>query len=164
MENRISQAVSVEEQHTTDRYYGFEQKGTRSFQVHLKNMPAGTYLKRIFSISREHGSSYDVWMSQGAPDFRGSQQINYLSNISTFHVHYEPLHITEEDEWIASTVLDEHEVQLILIEKNRNHDFDVFLSRFVLYSCKTNRVLIYKRFNLIFLFMSTDRRNLLIFI
>ncbi|RKI94056.1 helix-turn-helix domain-containing protein [Parablautia intestinalis] len=117
MENRISHGISVEEQRTVDRYYGFERKGTKSFHLHLENMPEGTYLKRSFSISREHGSSYDLWMSQGAPDLRGKQQINYLSNVSTFHIYYEPLYITQEGEWIASTVLDEHEVRLILIEK-----------------------------------------------
>lgn len=117
MENRISHAVSVEEQRTVDRYYGFEQKGTRSFQLHMKDMPEGTYLRRSFSISREHGSSYDLWMSLGAPEFRGRQQIDYLSNVSTFGIHYDPLHVTKEGEWIASTVLDEHEVRLILIDK-----------------------------------------------
>lgn len=117
MANRTSHAVSVEEQRTVDRYYGFEQKGTRSFQLYLKDIPEGAYLKRSFSISREHGSSYDLWMSLGAPEFRGRQQIDYLKNVSTFHVHYDPLYVTEEKEWIASTVLDEHEVRLILIEK-----------------------------------------------
>ncbi len=117
MENRTGRAVSVEEQRAVDRYYGFEQKGTRSFHLHLTNMPEGTYLKRSFSISRQHGSSYDMWMGLGAPELRGAEQIGYLNSISTFHIHYDPLHVTGEGEWIASTVLDEHEVRLILIEK-----------------------------------------------
>lgn len=117
MKNHISRALSEDEQKTIDRYYGFEQKGAKSFHLHLTDIPEGTYLRRAFSISREHGSSYDTWMHLGTPEFRGKQQIDYLKNISSFHIYYEPLHITNSEEWTFSTVLDEHEVRLILIDK-----------------------------------------------
>lgn len=117
MQNRIDYAVSSEEQRTADRYYGFMQSGTKTFHLHLTDIPQGTYLKRCFSITREHGSSYDTWMMLGAPELRGRQQMDYLSNISTFGLHYEPIHITDTQEWTYSTLLDEHEVRLILIDK-----------------------------------------------
>ncbi len=117
MQNRIDYAVSAEEQRTADRYYGFTQSGTKNFHLHLSDMPEGTYLKRSFSITREHGSSYDTWMMLGSPDFRGLQQIEYLNNVSTFGSHYEPIYITDTKEWSHSALLDEHEVRLILIDK-----------------------------------------------
>lgn len=117
MQNHISYVLSTDEQKTIDRYYGFEQKGAKSFHLHLTDIPEGTYLKRSFSVSREHGSSYDTWMRLGTPEFRGRQQIDYLKNISSFHIYYEPLHITDLQEWTFSTVMDEHEVRLILIDK-----------------------------------------------
>ena len=117
MTNHIDRMLSVEEQHSVDRYYGFEQKGTKSFRLTLTDLPEGAYLKRTFAINREHGSSYDTWMHLGAPEFRGRQQTEYLNNISSFQIHYEPLHITDSGEWIFSTVLDEHEVRLLLIDR-----------------------------------------------
>lgn len=117
IQNRIDYALSAEEQHTADRYYGFMQNGTKTFRLHLTDIPEGTYLKRCFSITREHGSSYDTWMMLGAPEFRGQQQMEYLNNVSTFELHYEPIHVTDTQEWIYSTLLDEHEVRLILIDK-----------------------------------------------
>lgn len=117
MQNRIDYAVSAEEQRTADRYYGFTQSGTKNFHLHLSDIPEGTYLKHSFSITIEHGSSYDTWMLLGSPDFRGRQQIEYLNNISTFGLHYEPIHITDTKEWSHSALLDEHEVRLILIDK-----------------------------------------------
>ena len=115
--NHIDRMLSVEEQHSVDRYYGFEQKGAKSFRFTLTDLPEGAYMKRTFTINREHGSSYDVWMHLGAPEFRGRQQTDCLNNISSFQIHYEPLRITDSGEWIFSAVLDEHEVRLILIDR-----------------------------------------------
>ena len=117
MQNHIDSMLSADEQRTVDRYYGFEQKGAKSFRLDLTDIPEGAYLKRTFSINREHGSSYDNWMRLGAPELPGKQLTDYLSNISTFQVLYEPLHITDSGRWIFSTILDEHEVRLILINK-----------------------------------------------
>ncbi len=118
MANHIDRMLSVEEQRSVDRYYGFEQKGAKSFRITLKDIPGGgIYLKRVFTINREHGSSYDTWMQLGAPEIRGEQQVGYLNNTSSFQIHYEPLHITDSGEWTFSAVLDEHEVRLILIDR-----------------------------------------------
>lgn len=115
--NHIDRMLSVEEQRSVDRYYGFEQKGAKSFRLVLEDLPEGAYLKRTFTVNREHGSSYDTWMQLGAPEFRGRQQTDYLNSISSFQIHYEPLHITDSGEWIFSAVLDEHEVRLILVDR-----------------------------------------------
>lgn len=116
MKNHISCTLPPEAQRTLDRYYNFEQKGVKSFHLHLSGLLEGSYMKRSFSITRDQGSSYDYWMRIGSPDLKGIQQLDYLKNISSFRVHYEPLHINETQELILSTVLDEHEVRLVLIE------------------------------------------------
>lgn len=116
-QNHISHRLSADEQRTVDRYYSFEQKGAKNFQLDLTDIPEGSYLKRTFSITREHGSSYDNWIRLGAPELQGKQHTEYLNNISTFAVHYEPLYITDSGRWTFSTILDEHEVRLLLINK-----------------------------------------------
>lgn len=115
-ENHISCTLPPEDQRTLDRYYSFEQKGVKSFHLHLSDLLEGSYIKRSFSITREQGSSYDYWMRIGSPDLKRCQQIEYLKNISSFRVLYEPLHVNETGELVLSTILDEHEVRLILIE------------------------------------------------
>ena len=116
-QNHLTEWIPLEEQRTIDRYMGFVQKGTRSFAIHLQNMIPGNYLKRSFSVNREHGSSYDQWMTMGAPDLQNRTQKLYLTKISTYGALYENVLIGKSGSFNLSTVLDEHEVRLILLEK-----------------------------------------------
>ncbi len=116
-ENHIDYVLSPQEQRSVDRYYAFRQEGTKSFHLHLKDLGEGIWQKRNFSITREQGSSYDFWVRTGAPDLKQWQELSYLSNVSTFLVQYESLHVSESGELCFSTVLDEHEVRLLLIDK-----------------------------------------------
>ena len=74
-------------------------------------------MKRSFSVNREHGSSYDQWMTMGAPDLQNRTQKLYLTKISTYGALYENVLIGKSGSFNLSTVLDEHEVRLILLEK-----------------------------------------------
>lgn len=116
MENHLNTVLPIAEQRTMDRYTMFEKNGMRSYAFHLSGLLAGDYLKRSFSVNREHGSSYDFWMQMGEPDLYNHTQTQYLFNISTFGVVYQELHITEQGELDLSTVLDEHEVRLMLLD------------------------------------------------
>ncbi len=115
--NHISVYIPEKEQKTIDRYMAFEKNGIQTYVMHLENLEKGEYRKRNFSITREHGSSYDSWVSMGAPELFTSEQREYLSNVSTFGMNYENVRVGEYGTLDLSTMLDEHEVRLILLEK-----------------------------------------------
>lgn len=54
-----------------------------AFRLYLTGMPEGFYDKKSYSISREHGSSYDAYMAMGAPKTL-SENSGSIWNLSPF--------------------------------------------------------------------------------
>lgn len=116
-ETHINHELTENEQCNIDRYYGFEDKGVMISHFYLRGMQEGTYSKTIYSINRDHGSSYDRWMEIGAPEILMESQLNYLEKSSLPNQNYEKIYIEKYSELLISAVLDTHEVRVICIEK-----------------------------------------------
>lgn len=113
----ITHELSEYEQYNIDRYYGFENKGVMLFHFYLRGLQEGTYSKTSYSISRDHGSSYDKWMEIGAPEILMDEQLDYLEKSSLPGQNFEKIFIEKGSELLVSAVLDVHEVRVICVEK-----------------------------------------------
>lgn len=51
----------------TQRYKVFNEKPSRSFHIHLDNVPPGPYSIQRYSIGPQGGSIFDAWLEMGAP-------------------------------------------------------------------------------------------------
>lgn len=89
METHLSRQLPKKEQRIYDRYYGFEKKGPRSFQFQLRNLPEGLYETDSYLVNRNWGSSYDIWMSMGAPERFSVEQRDYLESVAIPKYQYE---------------------------------------------------------------------------
>lgn len=116
-ETHITYTLPDIEQRAIDRYYGFVSKGVRGFRLYLTGMAEGFYDKQSYSISREHGSSYDAYMAMGAPKTLSEKQKIYLESVSVPGHQFERMMVDSSGELLLSAVLDEHEVRLITLEK-----------------------------------------------
>lgn len=115
--NQIRDILPEDEQRTCDRYYGFENPGTRSFRFYICGLAEGRYDKETFYINRAQGSSYDSWMNIGAPKRITSTQQEYLEKCSVPGYQYEQVRVRDGQKLLVSTVLDAHEVRVICLEK-----------------------------------------------
>lgn len=116
-ETHISYALSIDEQRTCDRYYGFEDLGVKVFRFYLGGLEKGYYDKVSYSVKREHGSSYDAWLTMGAPNAMTHYQYEYLERIAIPDYRYERVKVEDTGELLIPVVLDTHEVRVISIEK-----------------------------------------------
>lgn len=65
------------------RYDVFVQREPQAFYIHLEHMEPGNYRIRRYGITREAGSSYDMWVKMGAPDPMNQEEkamLEYLSH------------------------------------------------------------------------------------
>lgn len=118
LDAHLDQFLPREEQLTIDRYFGFHDPGVRSVNLYLSGLEAGNYSKESFIINREQGSSYDIWRKIGAPKVLSSEQSDYLEKVSEPGYRYETIRVSGGEELMISTVLDSHEVQMIILKKN----------------------------------------------
>lgn len=88
LDMHLDKVLPREEQLTIDRYCGFLDPGVRSFRIHVKGLKEGTYDEETYTISRESGSSYDVWQKMGAPQTINKEQKEYLIQMSKPGYHY----------------------------------------------------------------------------
>ncbi|MGN0400520.1 MAG: hypothetical protein ACI4EO_10455 [Blautia sp.] len=117
METHIDYVLPNEEQRTIDRYYGFSDPGVKSIHLHLSGLQEGIYNKESYTIDREQGNSYDIWMRMGAPEFISPMQQKYLERVSVPGYQYERILVDESGEVLISAVLAAHEVRMVSIEK-----------------------------------------------
>lgn len=76
----------------------------------------GNYNVTSYSISKEHGSSFDTWINMGAPDYLDSDDIEYINNTS---VPYKRKFTTNIDkEFIIKEELNPHEVKVYSFVKS----------------------------------------------
>ena len=76
----------------TNRYDVFVSKEPRAFYIRFENMEAGTYEMKSYCITKEGGSSYDIWLKMGAPEPLTSEEVTMLQTLS------EPLYRRESAE------------------------------------------------------------------
>lgn len=105
-------ALSPSEERNYDRYYEFEDKGSKSVRIFLKDLTPGTYNLETHIVNREHGSSYDTWMQMGAPA-ETQPHLNYLEYRSVFDVSVNTVNVESDGEMIISALLEPHEIRLI---------------------------------------------------
>lgn len=100
----------------SDSVFKFE--NSISFSVTLHGLLPGKYNLTTRSISRDNGSSYDAWLSMGAPDHLTLDQVEYIKEVSKpkIEIRLETL----EAEYHFACQLRAHEVQLLTL--NRIHE------------------------------------------
>ena len=116
-ERHASVFISSNEQYTGDRYYGFQDRGVRSCQIHLGGLIPGVYSKETRSINRMTGSSYDTWMTMGAPEIMMPPELENLIEASRPGYHFSKEKVERGKELLITEVLDAHEVKVVVLRK-----------------------------------------------
>lgn len=104
--------LSPIEETNYDRYYEFDDKGSKSVHIFLDNLIMGDYILTTKSVNREHGSSYDAWMQMGAP-MKTDSILGYLEYRSIYDVSISHARVDESSKLIISALLEPHEVRVI---------------------------------------------------
>ena len=106
-------ALTPEEERNYDRYYEFDDKGAKSVHVYLRGLPQAPIHLETHSVTREHGSSYDVWQKMGAPIHPDQNLLNYLESRSVPEITTETTTPSPDGELTLSFLLEPHEVRVI---------------------------------------------------
>ncbi len=95
-------------------YHVFVKDGLLKYEIHLTDLPAGTYEIKRFLVSSEHGSSFDVWLKMGMPQYLRRQEIEYLKQMAQPQYHVQTLEL--QGEYTMESCLSPHEIQIFLLE------------------------------------------------
>ncbi len=99
---------------STSRYNVFDQEEVNTFNLSIEGLNGSYRIKKQY-VNRKQGSSYDAWVSLGAPTDVDDETIRYL------HAKAEPgmkvEDVTIHDTYNIITKLDPHEIQLIEIKR-----------------------------------------------
>ncbi len=106
-------AMTPEEERNYDRYYEFDDKGAKSVHFYLRGLPQAPIHLETHSVTREHGSSYDVWQKMGAPIHPDQNLLNYLEYRSVPEITTETTTPSPDGELTLSFLLEPHEVRVI---------------------------------------------------
>ena len=106
-------ALTPEEEQNYDRYYEFDDKGAKSVHVYLRGLPQAPIHLETHSVTREHGSSYDVWQKMGAPIHPDQNLLNYLEYRSVPDITTETATPSPDGDPTLSFLLEPHEVRVI---------------------------------------------------
>ena len=106
-------ALTPEEERNYDRYYEFDDKGAKSVHFYLSGLPAASVYLETYSVTREHGSSYDVWQKMGAPIHPDHNLLNYIEYRSIPEITTETTRPTPDGDLTLSFLLEPHEVRVI---------------------------------------------------
>ena len=96
-------------------YMVFQRKAEEKRSFIITNLASGKYRLRSYSITPEHGSSFDSWIRLGMPAYLNDDEYKYLSNISVPKYRTEMIEISGDYQTDYS--LQVHEVRLIILEK-----------------------------------------------
>ncbi len=66
----------------SNRYQIFLEKPTIEFNIHISGIRESKYKQRLYSLDREHGSAFDIWVEMGMPENMTQDEINYLKDVS----------------------------------------------------------------------------------
>ncbi|WP_426452133.1 GH39 family glycosyl hydrolase [Paenibacillus sp. S-38] len=100
-----------------NRYGVFADTGRIELTVKLEGLPAGRVEIRSRSVSREHGSAYDLWLDMGAPEELTPGDIRYLNAGSLPRQEVKEVEVS--DVLTLKCSLSPHEVQLLCIRPVR---------------------------------------------
>lgn len=100
--------------HVTNRYSAFKEDKTLRMELELKGLKSGRYRMTRHTISRQQGSSYDAWVTMGAPSYVNANEIEYLKGNTRPKMQME--HITIEEGTRVVSILEPHSVELIELE------------------------------------------------
>lgn len=96
---------------TMNRYNGFKEDKTIKLELELEGLPSGKYRLITHTLNREHGSSYDMWLSMGAPESLTADDIHYLKKHVTPRRHVREIEL--ENHYSCISMLEPHAVELI---------------------------------------------------
>jgi xylan 1,4-beta-xylosidase len=96
-----------------NRYNVFLDQSPIEMKMVLNEMKKGTYKIKQYHLNRQYGSSFDKWVDMGAPEHLSEEEINYLIHSSVPKLQISEVRI--EEEYILTTTLEAHEVQLFEI-------------------------------------------------
>lgn len=95
-------------------YSVFVEKGGLHYSIQLDGLSPGRYEIQQYSISREHGSSYDAWLEIGEPRYLRPSETDYLTTASQPQYHVEVREL--QSRYLLERTLEPHEVQVILLK------------------------------------------------
>ena len=117
-EDRHSSSFGSEnDQYLSDRYYGYQDHGVRSYQIYIGGLIPGLYKKETRSINRTAGSSYDAWMTIGAPEIMMPPELEYLIEVSRPGYQFAKEKVERGKDLLITEVLDAHEVRIVVLKK-----------------------------------------------
>lgn len=99
----------------TERYKVFNEKQTRSYHIQLEGFIPGNHIIKSYSIGRNGGSSYDMWLTMGAPQ-EMTQEEELILERNSYPVYRTQTVCTDTSYRIRAS-LQPHEVQLITISR-----------------------------------------------
>ncbi|WP_027293685.1 GH39 family glycosyl hydrolase [Robinsoniella sp. KNHs210] len=100
----------------TNRYDVFVSNEPRAFYICFENMDAGTYEMKSYSITKEGGNSYDIWVKMGAPEPLTLEEVKMLQNLSEPLYRRESAEVKEEGILSVKKSLNPQEICLIKIK------------------------------------------------
>lgn len=101
-------------------YNVFIKDGLLRFEIYLTDLPAGTYEVKRFVVSPEHGSSFDIWIKMGMPQYLRRETIEYLKQMAQPQYHVETLEL--QGNYTVESCLSAHEVEIILLDMDDQLD------------------------------------------
>ena len=101
-------------------YDCFLKDGMLKYEVRLTDLPKARYEIKKYCISAEQGSSFDVWLRMGMPQYPRSQELAYLKQMSQPRYHVDTMEL--EGSYTLESCLSVHEVQIILLETDEQLD------------------------------------------
>lgn len=99
----------------TDRYKVFNEKQPLSYHIRLEGLQPGKHTIHRYSISPEGGSTFDAWVSMGAPEPLTLEEENRLLCLS--YPNYFTENIISQHQISLKASLRPHEVQLIIVKR-----------------------------------------------
>lgn len=99
-----------------NRYQVFVPKNPQAFYIRFENMEAGQYEIRRYGITREGGSSYDIWVKMGAPEPINPEEKEMLKDLSRPVYRRESLEVKTDGTLNIKASLNPLDVWLIKIK------------------------------------------------
>ncbi len=97
----------------TNRYNVFEAKENINVNINIE-LPFKNYRVSTYTVNENFGSSYDNWVSLGAPDILTTDMYDYLKNISVPKLG---TYLNNDSNFTTNHTLLSHEVTFISIER-----------------------------------------------
>ena len=101
----------------TNRYGVFVSEESQAFYIRFENMKSGTYEIRRYGITRDGGSSYDMWVKMGAPEPPDREEEEMLRKLSVPLYQRETAAVKNEGVLSLKASLNPQDVWLIKIKK-----------------------------------------------